>query len=189
MSFFCEEKKEVVFRHLVSLNMPSVTTNDIYIALVSHFDKKKIPWEHCLASLMDSCNVVRGSKSGLKKKLHESVCPNLLDIDGDSCHQIHNGCKVFTEVFGKHLEHLFQSVYSDFKWSEDHRNILKDIFFQLGFDVSKTWNVLSHTLIKNSWYCNSNGLHLWCASEILLCFFKQKWPNYKNRIENIEKRR
>ena len=147
--FFCEEKK-IVFRHLVSLNMPSVTTNDIYIALVSHFDEKKIPWEHCLASLMDSCNVVRGSKSGLKKKLHEPVCPNLLNIDGDSCHQIHNGCKVFTEVFGKHLEHLFQPVYSDFKWSEDHRNILKDIFLQLGFDVSKTWNVLSHTLIKNS---------------------------------------
>ena len=52
VSFFCEEKKEVVARHPVSLNMPSVTTDDIYNALVSLFDEKKIPWEHCLASLM-----------------------------------------------------------------------------------------------------------------------------------------
>ena len=57
VSFFCEEKKEVVVRHLVSLNMPSVTTDDIYKALVSLFNEKKIPWEDCLASLMDSCNV------------------------------------------------------------------------------------------------------------------------------------
>ena len=128
VSFFCEEKKEVVVRHLVSLNMSSVTTDDIYNALVSLFDEKKIPWEHCLTSLMDSCNVMQGSKNCLQKKLHETVCPNLLDIDGDSCHHIHNGCKVFTEVFGKHFEYLFQSIYSDFKWSEDHRNIFKDIF-------------------------------------------------------------
>ena len=62
--------------------MPSVTTDDIYNALVSLFDEKKNPWEHCLANLMDSCNVMRGSKNGLEKKLRETVCPNLLDIDG-----------------------------------------------------------------------------------------------------------
>ena len=44
-----------------------------------------------------------GRKNGLKKKLPETVCPNLLDIYGDSCHHTHNSCKVFTEVFGKHL--------------------------------------------------------------------------------------
>ena len=75
---------------------------------------------------------MRGSKNGLEKKLRETVCPNLLNTDGGSCHHIHNGSKVFTEVFGKHLKHLFQSIYSDFKWSEDHRNILKDICFRLG---------------------------------------------------------
>ena len=39
VTFFCEEKKEVVVRHLVSLNMPSVTTDDIYNALVSLFNE------------------------------------------------------------------------------------------------------------------------------------------------------
>ena len=127
VSFFCEEKKEVAVRHLVSLNMPSVTTDDIYNALVSLFDEKKIPWEHCLASLMHSCNVKRGGKKNLEKKLRKTVCPNLLEINGDSCHHIHNSCKVFTEMFGKHLETLFQSIYNDFKWSDNHRNISKDI--------------------------------------------------------------
>ena len=42
VSFSCEEKKEAVVRHLISLNMPSVTTDDICNALVSLFDEKKI---------------------------------------------------------------------------------------------------------------------------------------------------
>ena len=125
----CEEKKEVVVRHLVSLNMPSVTIDNIYNALVSLFDKKKILWEHYFASLMSSCNVVRGGKNGPEKKLCETVCPNLLNINGGSCHHIHNDCKVFIEVFCKHL---YQTIYRDFKWSEYHRKILKDICFQLG---------------------------------------------------------
>ena len=74
--------------------MPSVTTDYICNALVSLFDEKKIPWEHCLASLMDTCNVMRRSKNGLEKKLCETVCPNLSEIDGDSWHHIHNSCKV-----------------------------------------------------------------------------------------------
>ena len=49
VSFFCMEKKDIVVCHLVSLNMPSVRTSDIYNTLVSLFDEKKIPWEHCLA--------------------------------------------------------------------------------------------------------------------------------------------
>ena len=57
-----QEKKEVFVRNLVSLNMPSVTTNDIYNALVSLFDEKKILWEHCLVNLMDSCNVMHARK-------------------------------------------------------------------------------------------------------------------------------
>ena len=39
VTFFCEKKKEIVVRHLVSLNMPSVTTDDIYNALVSLFNE------------------------------------------------------------------------------------------------------------------------------------------------------
>ena len=78
--------------------------------------------------------------TGKQKWSQEKTARNstyLLDIDSDSCHHIHNGFKVFAEVFSKHFEHLFQSIHSDFKWSEDHRNISKDICFQLGLTYQR----------------------------------------------------
>ena len=35
---------------------------------------------------MDTCNRMQGSKNGLEKQIKEELQPNLLDIDGDSCH-------------------------------------------------------------------------------------------------------
>ena len=70
---------------------------------------------------MDSCSVMRDSKNGFEIKLRESVAPALIDMDGDSCHHIHNACKKFT------TEQLYQDIYNDFKWSEDIRVILEDI--------------------------------------------------------------
>ena len=108
------------------------------------------------------------SKNGLEKKLRETVCPTLLDIDGGSCHHIHNGCKVFTEVFGKHLKHLFQSICSDFKWSEDHRNILKDIYFQLGLTYRRPemyfptcWLKIHDTVIQTDYIFAFSSVLFW----------------------------
>ena len=190
VSYFCEENKQVIVRHLTSLNVPSVTTNDIYNALVSFFDEKNIPWQHCLASLMDSCNVMRGSKNGLEKKLRETVCPNLLDIDGDSCHHIHNGCKMFTEVFGKHLDYLFQSVYNDFKWSEDHRNILKDICFQLGLTYRRPEMYSPTRWLKIHDIAIQTGYIFDALAEFYFPFLNTNDKTlYQSRINNIEKRR
>ena len=80
-----------------------------------------------MAVPMDSCFVMRGSKNGFEIKFRESVAPALIDMDGDSCHHIHNACKKFTKIFDKYLEQLYQDIYNDFKWSEDIRVILEDI--------------------------------------------------------------
>ena len=84
-------------------------------------NEKELPWCNLMAVLMDSCSVMRGSKNGFEIKLRESVAPALIDMDGDSCHHIHNACKKFT------TEQLYQDIYNDFKWSEDIRVILEDI--------------------------------------------------------------
>ena len=76
---------------------------------------------------MDSCSVMRDSKNGFEIKLRESVAPALIDMDGDSCHHIHNACKKFTKIFDKYLEQLYQDICNDFKWSEDIRVILENI--------------------------------------------------------------
>ena len=48
---------------------------------------------------MDSCGVMRGVKNGFETKLRDQVAPNLLDVDGDACHHIHNAAKKFTKYF------------------------------------------------------------------------------------------
>ena len=80
-----------------------------------------------MSVLMDSCSVMRSSKISFEIKLHESVAPAVIDMDGDLCHHIHNACKKFTKVFEKYLEQLYQDIYNDFTWSEDIPVILEDI--------------------------------------------------------------
>ena len=77
--------------------------------------------------LMDSCSVIRGCENDFEIKLRESVASALIDMNGDSCHHIHNACKKFTKIFDKYLEQLYQDIYNELKWSEDIRVILEDI--------------------------------------------------------------
>ena len=60
-------------------------------ALVQLIEKHKLPWNNLMSILMDSCNVMRGSKCGVEKRIRDGGAPHLLDIDGDSCHPAHNG--------------------------------------------------------------------------------------------------
>ena len=59
--------------------------------LVQLIEKHKLLWNNLMSILMDSCNVIRGSKSGVEKRIRNGGAPHLLDIDGDSCHHAHNG--------------------------------------------------------------------------------------------------
>ena len=89
-------------------------------------DANKLPAKNLVSCLMDSCNVMRGSKNGVEQKLRGSA-PQLLDVDGDSCHHIHNATKRFCSVFDYHCEGLFKDLHSDFKWCPDLRNALQEM--------------------------------------------------------------
>ena len=82
---------------------------------------------------------MRGSKNGLEK-----LQSNHLDIDGDSCHHIHNAAKKCTKHFDAHLKLLFINIYNDFKWSEDLREILKEICFQMNAKYIFRNSMLQH---------------------------------------------
>lgn len=101
-----------------SLEMIKGTAATLEKVLCEFFDQNKIPWKHLVSILMDSCAVMRGSKTGLKKRIQQH-CPTLLDIDGDSCHHIHNAAKKFTEPFDRYLEHLFNDLQTDHQWCPD----------------------------------------------------------------------
>ena len=55
-------------------------------------EDNEIPWSNLISVLMDSCNVMRGSKSGVEVRLRAKA-PHMLNIDGDTCHHAHNAAK------------------------------------------------------------------------------------------------
>ena len=85
---------------------------------------------------------MRGVKSGLEARVRE-IAPQLIDIDGDACHHMHNIVKNFTKHFNSNLEKLFREIYRDFKLSANSVDYLKEICFHLGLTFSKAVNYIS----------------------------------------------
>ena len=110
VSYFCHLKKEIVVEHLTSLNLPIINSLKVYDAVETFFRSNELPWNHLLSTLMDSCGVMRGVKNGFETKLRDQVAPNLLDIDSDACHHIHNATKKFTKDTWKRYIVIFITI-------------------------------------------------------------------------------
>ena len=82
-----------------------------------------------------------GEKSGVETRLK---APHLLDIDGDSCHYIHNACKKFCAPFQKYLEFIFLDLHNDFQYSSDQKVMLGEIFELLGIKYTTPERFLEH---------------------------------------------
>lgn len=113
-------------KHLSSFCVNNVNSEAIFQGLCQIFQKNDIPWKNLMSVLLDSCNVMRGRNAGLEVKIRLQ-CPHLLDIDGDSCHHIHNAAKQFCKPFGMHVESLSTDIHNDLKWSPDLRAIFGEI--------------------------------------------------------------
>lgn len=90
VSHFSPSQKKVLFFELTK-----VSAETIFEGLKTIFTKHEIPWENLVSVLMDSCKVMRGEKNGLEALIRKRKAPQLLDIDGDSCHHAQNACKEF----------------------------------------------------------------------------------------------
>lgn len=125
----------IITEHLNSFATPVVSGEILFEGMKSLFERRKLSWINLLAILMDTCSVLRGSKSGLEKRLRDSVVTHLLDIDGDICHHIHNIVKKFMTTLDNLLEKLFQDIFGDFHLSSDLLQELKEICYYLGLTV------------------------------------------------------
>ena len=101
--YYHADLRKVIVEHLGSLEIMKVNAASLE---KEYFEKNNIPWNNLVSMLIDLCVVMRGSKTGLEIRMHQ-YCPNLLDIDGDSCHHIDNAAKKFSEPFDSYLEKLF----------------------------------------------------------------------------------
>lgn len=50
------------------LNVDKVSAEILFNGIKAFFDKNNVPWKNLMPVLLDSCNVMRGSKAGLETK-------------------------------------------------------------------------------------------------------------------------
>ena len=127
VSYYNPERKAIDVEHLGSFEIVKVTAAILENALDRFFKDNNIPWSNLVSMMMDSCAVMRGSKTGLETRVRHNHCPELLDIDGDSCHHIHNASKRFSSPFNGHLEQLFSDLHVDPKWASDQVNSYRSV--------------------------------------------------------------
>ena len=90
-------------------------------------DKDSVPWGNLISMLSDSASIMRGKQEGLETLLRKTA-PQLLDIDGDVCHHVHNITKKLCSHFRDLcVERLLDDVYHDFLYSTDLRAWLKEV--------------------------------------------------------------
>ena len=143
-SYFDPKRQLVVIEHLSSISVIRVNSQSLLEELENIFSVNQIPWNNLMSILMDSCNVMRGSKSGLEVRLREKFAPHLLDIDGDICHHIHNASKQLCKPFGYWVEELYSKIHADFKYSTDLREALSNICQLLGVKFTMPERFISH---------------------------------------------
>ena len=144
VSYFSSSAKLVEVHHLASLELIRVNSSSIEKALSDLFLQKDIPWSNCMAILMDSCAVMRGRVSGVEKRIRDNYAPHLLNIDGDSCHHVHNGCKALCKPFDKFLENFFHDVHTDMFYSADLKEAMQALAQLLGIAYTNPVNYVSH---------------------------------------------
>lgn len=144
VSYFSPEKKQVVVHHLESFSVVKVNSETMYNALVDLFERHQLPCSNLMSILMDSCAVMRGSKTGLETRIRQNKAPHLLDIDGDTCHHAHNASKGFCKPFKYFVEGLFSDLHTDFHWSTDIRDYFHSICLILGVKFTIPQRYVSH---------------------------------------------
>ncbi|XP_073710036.1 uncharacterized protein [Misgurnus anguillicaudatus] len=144
VSYYNPERKAVDVEHLGSFEIVKVTAAILENVLDKFFTDNDIPWSNLVSIMMDSCAVMRGSKTGLETRVRHNHCPQLLDIDGDLCHHIHNASKRFYSPFNGHLEQLFSDLHVDHKWASDQRAYLQEICEYMSIPGSTPKRFIEH---------------------------------------------
>lgn len=144
VSYWSEKHERMVVQHLAALELISVTAESLFSALDGLFERMNLPWDNLVSIFMDSCAVMRGSKNGLEKKIRDRRAPHLLDIDGDSCHHLHNASKKLCCPFEHWVESFLSDLHTDHKWSADMKDGLREICSIFGIHFSRPECYIPH---------------------------------------------
>ena len=189
VSYFSLTEQSVVVEHLSSLSCIHASSAAVYHEIVSVFEKHDIPFSNLMSVLMDYCNVMRGSKSGVEVKIRSNKAEHLLDIDGDTCHHIHNASKKFCKPFNNWVESFHASIFNDIKWSTDLRDYLKEICFLVDIKFTMPERFISHRWLS-CYVSVSNLLKLDAYSIFYFGFLTtDDKAKYKHILDDVYRRR
>ena len=82
VSYFSSSHNKVVVEHLATISLFRVSSETLFEEIVKLFQNYNIPWNNFVSVLMDSCNVIWGSKSGLEAEFEKKhpICLILMAI-------------------------------------------------------------------------------------------------------------
>ena len=95
-----------------------INCESVFKAIEHTFSDYHIPWSNLVSVLMDSCNVMRGSNTSVELRIKANA-PNLIDVDGDIYHTIHNAAKMFAKRFDYYNESLFTDIHLNVQYLTD----------------------------------------------------------------------
>ena len=81
VSYFSEEERQTVVKHLESFSIVTTDSSSfsLFDKICEMFEKHSLPWNNLISILLDSCNTMRGKKSGPScSKLTMSLVNDLL---------------------------------------------------------------------------------------------------------------
>ena len=184
VSYYNSDSNEIAVEHLGSIDVPSCTSKNLFRETKKLIEGNNIPWKKLIAMLSDSASTMRGTVTGLETRIRSSVAPHLLDIDGESCHHMHNIVKNFVKYFDNFLEHLFRDISTEFKFSADSLHHLKEVAFHLGIKFRKPDNFIMARWL--SVYDNSVEFHhMLDAHKILFSAYEK--ANIEVQVKHCEK--
>ena len=143
VSYFDEILGLSVVQHYKSVSMIEVNALTLFENTCKLFQDDQIPFENLVSDLSGSTNYMHGKKSGLEKRLQDKA-PQLLNVDGDCCHHVHNSIKVFCQFSDNFVEKFIDDIHTDNKWSTDIRDALKEICFLLNIPLRMPPLRISH---------------------------------------------
>ncbi len=186
VSYLNQNTKTVDVEHMESVEVKKVNSAALYRVLVELFKKHKIPWNNLVSSMMDSCNVMRGNKSGVETRIRDEKNINLLDVDGDSCHHIHNAAKVFAKPFGKWLENLWNDIFEDHRWATDQLKYLSEICDFLAIPFTTPPRFVSHRWLSAYDVTLSDSRMMDAFTVLYFCFLpKSDKPVYQEVLDSL----
>ena len=181
VSYFDEILGLSVIQHYKSVSMIEVNALILFQTISKLFQDDQIPFENLVANLSDNTNYMCGKKSGLEKRLRDKS-PQLLNVDGDCCHHVHNSIKVFCQTFDNLVENFINDIQTDNKWSTDIRDALKETCFLLNIQFRMPPLRISHCWLS-LYDCLSVNMSMFDA--FVLLYYNWVLDNEKHLYRKI----